>query len=100
MKERENKRKNLLLVNRSFHLRWMIIRLFFRCGAVVADYGNISLALMDGLMTVTVTKLKQKRLSQKRTDADATRPDAKPFRSVFVRANSEHMSKVMRLAKG
>lgn len=51
-------------------------------------------------MTVTVTKLKQKRLSQKRTDADATRPDAKPFRSVFVRANSEHMSKVMRLAKG
>lgn len=25
----------------------MIIRLFFRCGAVVADYGNTSLALMD-----------------------------------------------------
>lgn len=78
----------------------MIIRLFFRCvcgGGGLREY----LPSIDGwMMTVTVTKLKQKRLSQKRTDADATRPDAKPFRSVFVRANSEHMSKVMRLAKG
>lgn len=41
-------KKNLLLVNRSFHLRWMIIRLFSAACAVVADYGNTSLALMDG----------------------------------------------------
>lgn len=61
----------------------MIIRLFFRCvcgGGGLREY----LPSIDGwMMTVTVTKLKQKRLSQKRTDADATRPDDKPFPVCF-----------------
>lgn len=79
----------------------MIIRLFpLRCGGGgLREY----LPSIDGwMMTVTVTiyKAEAEATESKRTDADATRPDAKPFRSVFVRANSEHMSKVMRLAKG
>lgn len=77
----------------------MIIRLFFRC---VCDGGGLReyLPSIDGWMTVTVTIYKAEAEATESTDADATRPDAKPFRSVFVRANSEHMSKVMRLAKG
>lgn len=66
---------------------------------MVADYGNTSLALMDDDRYSHKAEAEATE-SRKRTDADATRPDAKPFRSVFVRANSEHMSKVMRLAKG
>jgi len=52
------------------------------------------------MMTVTVTIYKAEAEATESKRTDATRPDAKPFRSVFVRANSEHMSKVMRLAKG
>lgn len=78
----------------------MIIRLFSAAvRAVVADYGNTSLALMDDDDRYShKAEAVMEATESKRTDA--TRPDAKPFRSVFVRASSEHMSKVMRLAKG
>lgn len=80
MKERENKRKNLLLVNRSFHLRWMIIRLFFplRCGGGgLREY----LPSIDGwMMTVTVTiyKAEAEATESKKNRRDASRRQAFP----------------------